>query len=142
MTDKQRQQQEHLDRPVAGADLPANERPGVPMEHAPRPLTATAPEHYEHMRPRRGLTRRAEARTMTPVFGTAQPLHGISGLLRRMAYSTHETRVRHWMMLLLADRVDVMERRVARLVKIVAIVPAAAAAIVLAFRFVKDSRLV
>ena len=138
MTDKQQQMQEHLDRPVAGADLPADERPGVPMEHAPRPLTATAPDQYERMRPRRGLTRRSERRSMTPVFGTAQPLHGISGLLRRLAYSTHETRARHWMMLLLADRVDVLERRVAKLVKIAAIVPAAAAGIVLAFRFLRD----
>jgi hypothetical protein len=138
MSDKHRQQHEHLDRPVVGADLAEEDRPGVPMEHPPRPLTATAPEHYEHMRPRRGLTHRAELRAMTPVFGTAQPLHGISGLLRRVAYSTHETRARHWMMLLLADRVDVMERRVAKLVKVVALVPAAAAAVVLAVRFLKE----
>jgi len=138
MTDRQEQVKEHLERPVAGADLPEQERPGVPIEHSPRPLTATAPGQFERMRPRRGLTHRSELRSMTPVFGTAQPLHGISGLLRRVAYSTHETRARHWMMLLLADRVDVMERRVAKLVKIVAIVPAATAALVLAFKFVRD----
>lgn len=138
MTEKHQQRHEHLERPVAGADLPDDERPGVPMEHPPHALTATAPEQYERMRPRRGLTHRSERRSMTPVFGTAQPLHGISGLLRRIAYSTHETRARHWMMLLLADRVDVMERRVAKLVKIVAIVPAAAAGMVLAFRFLRD----
>lgn len=138
MSDKHQQRQEHLDRPVAGADLPAEERPGVPMEHPPRPLTATAPEHFEHMRTRRGLTHRAGMRAMTPVFGTAQPLHGLSGLLRGVAYSTSETRARHFMMLLLADRVDVMERRVAKLVKIVALVPLAAAAVVLALRLVRD----
>jgi hypothetical protein len=138
MSDKQRQTQEHLDRPIAGADLARNERPGVPMEHEPRPLTATAPDHFEHMRPRRGLTHRTETQSMTPVFGTVQPLHGVSGLLRRIAYSTHETRARHWMMLLLADRVDVLEHRIARLVKILAIVPAGAAAVVLAVKFLKD----
>ncbi|HYY52414.1 MAG TPA: hypothetical protein VE755_06065 [Myxococcales bacterium] len=138
MTDRQRQLHEHLDRPVSGADLPPHERPGVPMEHETRPLTPTAPEHIEHMRPRRGLTHRKELRSMTPVFSTAQPLHGISGLLRRAAYSTRETQAKHWMMLLLADRVNVLEHRVAKLVKIIAIVPAGAAALVLAVKFLKD----
>ena len=138
MTDRQRQAHEHLDRPVAGADLSRDERPGVPMEHEGRPLTPTAPEHIEHMRPRRGLTHRRELRSMTPVFGTAQPLHGLSGLLRRAAYATHETRAKHWMMLLLADRVNVVEHRVARLVKLMAIIPAGTAALVLAVKFLKD----
>ena len=138
MTDRQRQLHEHLDKSVAGADLPADERPGVPMERETRPLTPTAPEHIEHMRPRRGLTHRQELRSMTPVFGTAQPLHGLSGVLRRIAYSTHETRARHWMMLLFADRVNVLEHRIAKLVKILAIVPAGAAAVVLAVKFFKD----
>ena len=138
MTEKHRQTQEHLDRPVVGADLASRERPGVPMEHEARPLTSTAPDHFEHMRPRRGLTHRTETGAMTPVFGTVQPLHGISGLLRRIAYSTHETRARHWMLLLFADRVDVLEHRVAKLVKIAALVPAGAAALVLALKFFKD----
>jgi hypothetical protein len=139
MTDKLRQAHEHLDRPVAGADLPREERPGVPMEHQTRPLTPTAPEHVERMRPRRGLTHRKEIRTMTPVFGTAQPVHGISGLLRRIAYHTHENRARHWMLLLAADRVNVLEHRIAKLVKVIALVPAGAAAVVLAVKFLRDA---
>ena len=138
MTDRERQFQQHLDRPVAGADLPGHERPGVPMEERPHALTPTAPQRYERMRPRRGLTRRVELREMTPVFGTAQPLSGLSGVLRRVAYGTLTTKARHWMLLLLADRVDVLEHRVARLVKITALVPAGAAALVLAFRFFRD----
>jgi hypothetical protein len=108
------------------------------MEHEGRPLTPTAPDHVERMRPRRGLTHRKELHSMTPVFGTAQPLHGLSGMLRRIAYATHETRAKHWMMLLLADRVNVLEYRIAKLVKLVAIVPAGAAAVVLAVKFLKD----
>ena len=138
MTDRQRQMHEHLDRPVAGADLAPDERPGIPMEHQARPLTPTAPEQIEHMRPRRGLTHRKELRSMTPVFGTAQPLHGLSGMLRRAAYSTRETRARHWMMLLLADRVNVLEHRIAKLVKILALVPVGAAAIVVTAKLLKD----
>jgi hypothetical protein len=138
MSDKRRQMKEHLDRPVVGADLPQSERPGVPMEHATRPLTPTAPDQFERMRPRRGLTHRKGLHSMTPVFGTAQPLHGISGLLRRAAYATNETRARHWMILLAADRVDVLEHRIARLVKLAAIVPAGAAAVILAIKFFRE----
>ena len=138
MTDKHRQSQQHQDRPLAAADLPEQDRPGVPMEHDARPLTPAAPAHFEHMRPRQGLTHRAGTGSMTPVFGTAQPLRGLSGLLRRIAYSTRETRARHWMMLLLADRVDVLEHRVVRLVKIAALLPAGAAALVLALRFLRS----
>ncbi len=138
MTDKQRQRHEHMDRPIAGADLSPAERPGVPMEHTPQPLTPTAPDHFERMRPRRGITHRHDLAQFTPVFGTAQPLHGISGLLRRIAYSTHETRAKHWMTLLLADRVDVLEHRIAKLVKVTALVPVGVAGLVLALRFFKD----
>jgi hypothetical protein len=138
MTDKQRQRHEHTDRPIAGADLSPSERPGVPMERTPQPLTPTAPDHFERQRPRRGLTHRRELRQFTPVFGTGQPLHGISGLIRRLAYRTPETQVKHWMTLLFADRVDVLEHRVAKLVKITALVPVGIAAVVLAVRFFKD----
>lgn len=139
MTDRQHQRHEHTSRPVVGADLSADERPGVPMERSPQqPLTPTAPDHFERMRPRRGLTRRSGLRQMTPVFGTAQPLHGVSGLLRRIAYSIHETRVKHWMMLLMADRVDRLEHRIAGLVKVAALVPAGAAAVILAAKLLKD----
>jgi hypothetical protein len=105
------------------------------MEHETRRLTPTAPERFEHMRPQHGLTRRAELLSMTPVFGTAQPLHGLSGVLRRVAYSTRETRARHWMLLLAADRVDVLEHRVGKLVKTAALVSAGAAAVLVATRF-------
>jgi hypothetical protein len=140
MTDRQHQARQHLDRPVVGADLPKEERPGVPMERETRPLTPTAPERFEHMRRRRGLTHRAELRSMTPVFGTAQPLHGLSGLLRRVAYSTRETRARHWMLLLAADRVDVLEHRVGKLVKTAALVSAGAVAVLVATRFFRERR--
>ena len=45
----------------------------------------------------------------TPVFGTAQPVRGISGALRTRAYGIPEHRARHWLLLIVADRVDVVE---------------------------------
>jgi hypothetical protein len=120
------------------ADLSPAERPGVPMEHAPHKLHPHAPEHYARMKPRQGVVHRKELQAMTPVFGTAQPLHGISGAVRRIAYGTRETKARHWMLLLMADRIDVLEHRVARLVKVVAVVPVGVAAVVLAMRYLRD----
>jgi hypothetical protein len=47
------------------------------------------------------------------VVGTAEPLSGLSGALRRFAYSIPEHEARHWMLLLAADRLDVVEHLVA-----------------------------
>ncbi|MCA1828393.1 MAG: hypothetical protein ABR567_23225 [Myxococcales bacterium] len=133
MSDRQTQRQAHLDRPVLGADIAAEDRPGVPMEQPKGKLTPTAPESIERMKPRRGIVHRKGAQ-LTPVFGTAQPLHGVSGLVRRIAYSTRETRMKHWMMLLLADRVDVMEHRAWKLTKLAA----GAAAVLFVIRILRD----
>jgi hypothetical protein len=41
------------------------------------------------------------------VFGTAQPLHGLSGAIRRLAYDRFsEGRNAHWLLLIVGDRVD------------------------------------
>jgi hypothetical protein len=72
-------------------------------------------------------------KTFPPVFGTAVPPRAVSGLLRRVAYRYPDHAVRHWTMLLLADRVDLWEHRAGRLVRVLA--PAAAlAAVALALR--------
>jgi hypothetical protein len=57
------------------------------------------------------VLKRVELRELTPTFGTAAPPRGLSGLMRRVAYDTPEHLVRHVMLLLLADRVDVVESR-------------------------------
>lgn len=44
---------------------------------------------------------------VTPVFGTAQPLHGLSGMVRRHAYDGYsEARLAHWLLLIAGDRID------------------------------------
>ncbi|MBR0571655.1 hypothetical protein KB205_13545 [Microvirga sp. STS03] len=50
-----------------------------------------------------------ERPNMTAVFGTAAPLRGLSGAIRRMAYKRSENEYSHWLPLILADRVDVVE---------------------------------
>jgi hypothetical protein len=46
---------------------------------------------------------------LTATFGTAQPPRGVSGMIRRAAYEIPDYRMRHWMLLMLADRVDMVE---------------------------------
>ena len=46
---------------------------------------------------------------ITPLFGTSAPPKGISGMLRRLAYKMTENDIRHFMLLLLADRINVVE---------------------------------
>ncbi len=49
---------------------------------------------------------------LTPVFGEACPPHGLSGLLRDYAYQFGEATNRHWLTLMLADRIDIVESMV------------------------------
>jgi hypothetical protein len=90
-----------------GTDLAPENRPGVPQEKPPRPLEGAPTELARQLgRPQH---KRADLAAPTPVFGTAQPLHGLSGVLRRSAYAIPDNRPSHWMLLMGADRVDVVE---------------------------------
>lgn len=102
--------------PGWGADLDPAERPSVPREVFDPEATGARwefPERQEHVGHRE---RSIEHAMLTPAFGTAQPLHGLSGRIRRLAYDRYsEGRAAHWLLLLAADRVDVAESRVAAL---------------------------
>lgn len=50
-----------------------------------------------------------ERPSVTAVFGTSVPLRGLSGKLRRHAFKYSEGNWNHWLTLLLADRVDMVE---------------------------------
>jgi hypothetical protein len=92
--------------PGWGADLDPADRPAVPREQpgivtgAHWDVPADQPVLHER-------ERSVEHARMTPVFGTAQPLHGISGWIRGYAYAAYsEGRTAHWLLLVLGDRVD------------------------------------
>lgn len=95
-------------RPPA-VDARPQARPGVPMEHAPRPAEGVHWEVLERQQPRGVVLKRAGLDRLTPVFGTGQPPRGLSGLLRRAAYRIPDHKASHWAVLMLADRVDVVE---------------------------------
>jgi hypothetical protein len=50
-----------------------------------------------------------ERPNITRVFGTSTPPAGLSGLIRRQAYKYSEATAAHWMTLILADRIDVVQ---------------------------------
>jgi hypothetical protein len=50
-----------------------------------------------------------ERPNMTAVFGTSVPLSGLSGAIRRFAFKYSESSYGHWLPLLIADRVNVIE---------------------------------
>lgn len=92
-----------------GVDAPPEPRPGVPRETPPRPAEGSHWTVPSRQPAPRGRLRRKGLDRLTPVFGTATPPRGVSGLIRRIAYRIPEQRARHWMLLLTADRIDVME---------------------------------
>jgi len=102
--------------PGWGADLDPADRPSYPKEQA---IETGAhwdfPERQPELAPRERST---EHKILTPVFGTAQPLKGLSGIIRRYAYRNFsEGQTAHWLLLIAGDRVDVLESRVTALVE-------------------------
>ena len=93
--------------PGWGADLDPADRPSHPkLRYAPESTGA----HWRFPDRQPGAEHRErsiEHAFVTPVFGTAQPLHGLSGAIRRLAYVRFsEGRLAHWVLLILGDRVD------------------------------------
>ena len=94
--------------PGWGADLDPADRPSVPKERTDLPTGAhwSIPEQQRELAPRE---RSIEHGMLPPVFGTAAPLHGVSGAIRRLAYARFsEGRAAHWLLLILGDRVDAL----------------------------------
>jgi hypothetical protein len=53
-----------------------------------------------------------ERPNVTRVFGTSTPPAGLSGAVRRYAYQYSEATATHWMTLILADRIDVIQGKI------------------------------
>jgi hypothetical protein len=95
-----------------GVDADPRSRPGVPMLLKPEVRGGAHWKWPERQpEPEVPVLKRESLSHLTPVFGTAVPPRGLSGLLRRVAYDIPEHLVRHVGLLLLADRVDALESR-------------------------------
>ncbi|TQK10846.1 hypothetical protein [Herbaspirillum sp. SJZ107] len=92
-----------------GADLDRKDRPAVPMERTPPRFipepVGKLPQQPQHVE----VLVSTERPGITPIFGTAQPPSGLSGVIRRAAFRWAENDLRHWLLLLAADRVNVVE---------------------------------
>jgi hypothetical protein len=100
--------------PGWGADLDPADRPSVPKLRFQEDLTGAHWEFPERQPETFPRERSIEHAFLTPVFGTAQPPKGLSGALRKFSYARYgEGRVGHWLLLMLADRVDAWENHLA-----------------------------
>lgn len=92
-----------------GVDLDHKNRPAVPMERTPPRLENVHWDRPEEQPMTVRVFHSPERPGMTPVFGTKQPPKGLSGIMRAAAYKMTENDIRHWLLLLVADRVDMVE---------------------------------
>jgi hypothetical protein len=96
--------------PGWGADLDPKDRPSVPKLKFQEDLTGAHWEFPERQPEKWPRERSIEHRFLPPVFGTACPPRGLSGVIRRYSYAKYsEGRAAHWLLLMAADRVDAWE---------------------------------
>ena len=93
-----------------GVDADSKNDPTYPMKHR------SDGEHagYSWERPPQQpstieILRSIERPDVTSVFGTSTPPSGLSGSIRRFAFGYSESSYGHWLPLMLADRVSVVE---------------------------------
>src|ERR1700712_4185997 len=100
--------------PGWGADLDPADRPSHPKLHYAPETTGAHWEFPERQPEKWPRERSIEHAFLTPVFGTAQPPKGLSGVIRKYSYAKFsEGRAAHWLLLVLADRVDAWESHLA-----------------------------
>lgn len=95
--------------PGWGVDLDPKDRPSVPRERFDPDATGAHWEFPERQPETTPRERSVEHKFLPPVFGTACPPKGVSGAMRRYAYTFSEGRSAHWLLLMAADRVDAVE---------------------------------
>jgi hypothetical protein len=99
--------------PGWGMDADPDNDPTDPMKHSngadhERLNYVKAPQQRQNME----IVRSIERPNITRVFGTSTPPAGLSGAIRRYAYKFSEATATHWMTLILADRIDVIEGKI------------------------------
>lgn len=95
--------------PGWGADLAQEDRPAVPKERRPARLEGVHWDVPEQQAQHVDVLCSLERPGITPVFGSSLPPRGASGQLRKFAFRFSENDLRHWLLLLAADRINVGE---------------------------------
>lgn len=104
-----------VSREANAVDSAHARRPGVPMEAEPHADPGASWEEPERQQSQVRHLKRTGLQRLTPVYGTAQPPKGLSGVMRRAAYDIPEHKPSHWALLMAADRIDVLEHGLTRL---------------------------
>ena len=105
--------------PGWGVDLDPADRPSVPKLQYQEDLTGAHWEFPDRQPETVPRERSIEHAFLTPVFGTTCPPKGLSGVVRRLSYRRYsEARAAHWLLLMLADRIDAVEHHLASLVSL------------------------
>ena len=92
-----------------GVDLDVKNRPAYPKKQTPPEGTGAHWEKPEQQKSPIEILRSVERPRITHVFGSTVPPKGLSGVMRRKAFKYGEGSFAHWMILLMADRVNVLE---------------------------------
>ena len=93
-----------------GVDIDPKNDPTYPIKHR----TDEEQDGYSWERPTQQpidieVLHSIERPNITAVFGTSVPPKGLSGMIRRYAFKFSENSYNHWLPLILADRVNVVE---------------------------------
>ena len=95
-----------------GVDLDPKIAPPCLRKTSTPELTGAHWDFPERQIPRYAREKTPEHKFLTPVFGTALSARRALGVIRRYAYRFSEGRVAHWVLLMFADRIDVIESRI------------------------------
>ena len=100
----------HKDIPGWGIDADPENRPNYPMKN----YTGADHERLDYERPPMQaqsveVLNSNERPGLSAVFGTSSPPTGLSAVIRRFAFKHSESTYSHWMPLVLADRINVIE---------------------------------
>ena len=93
-----------------GIDYNPEDEPNYPMKH----YTGDDHNRLNYARPplqvrNEEILQSNERPSLSAVFGDAVPPSGLSGMMRRKAFRYSENHYGHWMLLMAADRVNVVE---------------------------------
>jgi hypothetical protein len=96
--------------PGWGVDADPENMPNYPMKH----WNGADYERYNYEKPSQQpitveVLHSTERPGVSRVFGTSMPPSGLSGMIRRFAFRYNESTYLHWVPLILADRINVIE---------------------------------
>jgi hypothetical protein len=95
--------------PGWGVDADAGNNPTYPMRHIEDQTRGMSWERPALQQPDVEILRSIEYNRLPAVVGTSTPPKGLSGMIRRYAFRRSESDWWHWLLLMGADRINVVE---------------------------------